>query len=233
MPVPPGGSIAPTGALAASAGFNSFKQPRRAFRRRESWSCLPEPGAGRSDLAGPATRRVDRNASDRTRSTPGVDRAAQTARKLSRTTRRYAAGCAPHRGRRVVATGLSCAEVGLHQCPSGKTGPTASGRTFSRPEAGPDRRHSRDFGRQRPRDPAETDSLAEGAGFETSIPLAKYVGLFAERCSHKRSTGVDSNRRTILRGGSKVRILPLRQNVRNINRLLTRRKCYPQTSPQE
>ena len=35
---------------------------------------------------------------------------------------------------------------------------------FSRPEPGPDRCHSRDFGRQRPRDPAETDSAAEGGG---------------------------------------------------------------------
>ena len=47
--------------------------------------------------------------------------------------------------------------------------------------------------------------LAEGAGFETSIPLTKYVGLFAERCGQKRSTGVASNRRTIL-AGPKVRI---------------------------
>jgi hypothetical protein len=44
---------------------------------------------------------------------------------------------AAHRGRRVVVIGLSFAEVGLHQCPSGKQGQTASGRTFSRPEAGP------------------------------------------------------------------------------------------------
>jgi hypothetical protein len=30
--------------------------------------------------------------------------------------------------------------------------------------------HGRDFGRQRARDPAETDSLAEGNGFELSVP---------------------------------------------------------------
>jgi hypothetical protein len=79
-----------------------------------------------------------------------------------------------HRGRRVVATGLSFPEVGLHQCPPEKQGQTESGRSqlvpFSRPEPGPDRRHSRDFGRQRRRDPAETDSLAEEAGFEPLVP---------------------------------------------------------------
>ena len=47
--------------------------------------------------------------------------------------------------------------------------------------------------------------LAEGAGFETSIPLKKCVGLFAERCGQKRSTGVASNRRTIL-AAPRVRI---------------------------
>src|SRR6516225_7253627 len=31
----------------------------------------------------------------------------------------------------------------------------------------------RDFGRQRPRDPTETDSLAEGTGFEPSVPPRK------------------------------------------------------------
>ena len=100
-----------------------------------------EPRAGRSDLAGPATSRAHRDASDRTRSAVGLDRATQTARKLSRTTRRYAAGRGPHRGRRVVATGLSFAEVGLHQCPSEKQGQTKSGRSqlvpFSRPEPAP------------------------------------------------------------------------------------------------
>jgi len=35
----------------------------------------------------------------------------------------------PHRGPRGVATGLSFAEVGLHQCPSEKQGQTASGRS--------------------------------------------------------------------------------------------------------
>src|SRR6516162_563471 len=44
-------------------------------------------------------------------------------------------------------------------------------RPFSRPEAGADRRHSRDFGRQCARDPAETDSLAEQAGFELLVPM--------------------------------------------------------------
>jgi len=81
-----------------------------------------------------------------------------------------------HRGRRVVATGLSLAEVGLHQCQSEKQGQTKPGRRqlvpFSRPRPGPDRRESRDFGRQRPRDPTETDSLAEGMGFELAVPSA-------------------------------------------------------------
>jgi len=75
------------------------------------------------------------------------------------------AGRGPQRGRRVVVTGLSYAEVGLHQCPLEKKDETPSGRSrlvpFSRPQAGPDRRHSRDFGRQRPRHPAETDSVTE------------------------------------------------------------------------
>ena len=106
------------------------------------WSHLPEPRAGRRDLAGPATRRAHRDASDRTRSAVGLDRAAQIARKLSRTTRRYAAARGPHRGRRVVATGLSFPELGLHQCPSEKKGQTESGHSqlvpFSRPEPGTD-----------------------------------------------------------------------------------------------
>jgi hypothetical protein len=42
---------------------------------------------------------------------------------------------------------------------------------FSRPIPGPDPRHGRDFGRQRARDPAETDSLAEQSGFEPLVPL--------------------------------------------------------------
>ena len=52
---------------------------------------------------------------------------------------------------------------------------------------------------------SEADSPLEGAGFETSIPLTRYVGLFAERCGQKRPTEVASDRRTIL-AGPKVRI---------------------------
>ena len=44
------------------------------------------------------------------------------------------------------------------------------------------------------------DSPLEGAGFETSIPLTRYVGLFAERCGQKTPTEVASDRRTILAG---------------------------------
>ena len=40
------------------------------------------------------------------------------------------------------------------------------------PQINAARRHSRDFGRQRPRDPAETDSLAEQAGFELPVPVS-------------------------------------------------------------
>jgi hypothetical protein len=47
--------------------------------------------------------------------------------------------------------------------------------------------------------------LLQGAGFEASIPLTKYVGLLAERGDQKMSAGVASNRRTIL-AGPKVRI---------------------------
>jgi hypothetical protein len=71
-----------------------------------------------------------------------LDRAAQTARKLSRTTRRYAAARGLTPARRIVATGLSFAEVGLHQCLSEKQSQTKSGRRqlvpFSRPKPGPD-----------------------------------------------------------------------------------------------
>jgi hypothetical protein len=49
------------------------------------------------------------------------------------------------------------------------------------------------------------DSPVEEAGFETSIPLTKYVALFAERCGQKRSIGVASNRLTIS-AGPEVRI---------------------------
>jgi len=42
--------------------------------------------------------------------------------------------------------------------------------TFSRPQPGHDRRHSRDIGLRCPRDLAETDSLAEEDGFGPSVP---------------------------------------------------------------
>ena len=51
----------------------------------------------------------------------------------------------------------------------------------------------------------EVGPAGGGARIRTSIPLTKYVGLLAERCGQKRSTGVASNRRTIL-AGPKVRI---------------------------
>jgi len=86
------------------------------------WSHLPEPRAGRRDLAGPATRRAHRDASDRTRSAVGLDRAAQIARKLSRTTRRYAAGRAPPRpGRGCGRSELS--QTGTASMPVRETGP--------------------------------------------------------------------------------------------------------------
>jgi hypothetical protein len=75
--------------------------------------------------------------------------------------------------------------VGLHQCPSEKQGQTKSGRSqlvpLSRPEPGPDRRRSRDFGRQRPRDPAETDSAAEERRFEPPVPLGRESAGKVER----------------------------------------------------
>ena len=74
-----------------------------------------EPRAGRSDLAGPAAYRAHRDTADRTRSAFGLDRAAQTARKLSRGTRRYAAGRGPTAADALLRTGLSIPEVGLHQ----------------------------------------------------------------------------------------------------------------------
>jgi len=49
------------------------------------------------------------------------------------------------------------------------------------------------------------DSLLEGPGFETSIPLTKYVRLSRKDAAKWRSTGVASNRRTIL-AGPRVRI---------------------------
>ena len=154
------------------------------------WRNCPRPvrsfystGAGRSDLAGPATRRAHRDASDRTRSAVGLDRAAQTARKLSRTTRRYAAARGLTPVRRVVATGLSFAEVGPHQCLSEKQSQTKSVRSqlvpFSRPKPGPDGASAATLTRQRPRDPAETDSAAEGDGFEPSVPRSSVSSVGA------------------------------------------------------
>src|SRR6516162_1024866 len=59
--------------------------------------------------------------------------------------------------------------------PVRETGPNNAwsqpSRPFSRPKPNPDRRHSRDFDRQRPRDPAETDSPLEQSGFELLVPL--------------------------------------------------------------
>jgi len=58
--------------------------------------------------------------------------------------------------------------------PVRELGPIESGGSQLVPFSGPkpisDRRHIRDFGRQRPRDPAETDSPQEGNGFELSVP---------------------------------------------------------------
>src|SRR5262249_18424024 len=98
-----------------------------------------------------------------------------------------------HGGRRVVATGLSCAEVGLHQSATEKQRKTAPGGCrlvpFSCPEAGADRRHSRDFGRKRPRDTAETASLAEEGGFELAVPPCRIFMRPVEPGAGKQADG--------------------------------------------
>ncbi len=123
-------------------------QARRHHPALHSASRLPhlsKPGAGRGNLAGPATHRAHCDASDRTRSAAGLGRAAQAARKLTANPEifrrpRFTAACA------VVANGLSFAEVGLHQCPSEKKtqGEPARRRQrpLSRPQARADRRNS-------------------------------------------------------------------------------------------
>jgi hypothetical protein len=58
------------------------------------------------------------DAADRTRSAAGLDRAAQTARKLNRNSGQMCPRPRPHRGRASFANGQNFREVGLHQCPS-------------------------------------------------------------------------------------------------------------------
>ena len=76
--------------------------------------------------------------------------------------------------------------MGLHQCPSEKQSQTKSGRSqrpFLTSQTRPRRRHTRDFDRQHLPGPAETDSPAEGIGFEISVPRRDTVRSQALRRS--------------------------------------------------
>src|SRR6516225_987780 len=78
--------------------------------------------------------------------------------------------------------------------PVRETGPNRArpqpARPFSRPKPNPDRRHSRDFGRQRVRDPAETASAAERRGFEPPVSFADRVAFFRREEAARRSIGI-------------------------------------------
>src|SRR5262249_1032119 len=76
-----------------------------------------EPAAGRGDPQRPTARGAHRDASERTRSAIGLDRAAQAARNLSLRPANIAKAPPPPRLAATLATGLRFSEGGLHQCP--------------------------------------------------------------------------------------------------------------------
>ena len=83
-------------------------RPQSKFIEAACGPRLFEPGSGRDDPAGPATGRAQRDASDSTRSAAGLGRAAETARKLSRTTPEI---CRTTRFRRGLACRLNRSEL--------------------------------------------------------------------------------------------------------------------------
>src|SRR5205823_12691385 len=133
-----------------------------------------EPAADRGDLAGPATRRAHRDAADRTRSAAGLDRAAQTARKLDRNSGQMCPRPRPRRGRASFANAQNFREVGLHQSPSERKGEGVPVRSLRVPSHVPS--HPQTAAKVRGFSPiasgftAETDWLLEQTRFELAVP---------------------------------------------------------------
>src|SRR5205085_7193271 len=126
---------------------------------------------------GPATRRAHRDAADRTRSAAGLDRAAETARRLNRNSGQICPRPRPHRGRASFANGQNFREVGLQQCPSERKGEGVPVRRLRVPSHVPS--HPQTAAKVRGFSPiasgftAETDWLLEEAGFEPSVPVRR------------------------------------------------------------
>jgi len=102
----------------------------------------------------------------------GLDRAAQTARKLNPD---ICPRPRPPSRLRVVANGLSFPEVGLHQCPSEKKGEGVPVRSLHVPSHVPSHPQTaakvRGFSPTTSRFTAETDWLLEERRFEPSVPM--------------------------------------------------------------
>src|SRR6202022_4645450 len=124
----------------------------------------------RGDLAGPATRRAHCDAADRTRSAAGLDRAAETARRLNRNSGQICPRPRPHRSRASFANGQNFRDVGLHQCPSERKGEGVPVRSLRVPSHVPSHPKPAAKGGGFPPKAtgslAETDWLLEGTGFE-------------------------------------------------------------------
>src|SRR6185436_3636616 len=127
---------------------------------------------GRNNPARAATRRAHRSASDRTRSAPELDRAAQPARELNCP---FAPRCASRLTPGVRdSVDIQAPEVGLHQCPLEKKRQRAPARARLVPSLVPV--HTQRAAKPRAFPPtaagftAERDSPLEGSGFEPTVP---------------------------------------------------------------
>ena len=162
-----------------SFGGHGYAPPRNAFSRATEASC------GTDQDAGPAPDQIDQLIT--------------LAALSTRVDRRHIGEIIYLRlSDDVVCTGLSSPEVGLHQWPLEKQGQEAWVRGQPVPSHVPIRAptgaQAVAFGRKRPRDPAETDSLAEGDGFEPSVPRSPVssVGAACRSCLRGGGSGLSA-----------------------------------------
>src|ERR1700738_2847708 len=130
-------------------------------------------------MAGPQTRRAHRDAADGNRSAVGLDRAAQTARKLSRSPDRYAPGRGPtaaFTSSHTVGTFRRWDCINAGQRKRSRAPVRSRHVPLSRPQPPQTAAKLRGFSPTAPGFTAETDSPLEGAGFEPSVPLYGELG---------------------------------------------------------
>src|SRR6266567_9345652 len=160
------------GPRSIAAGVGQARRHHQALHPTSRWPRLLEPAAGRSDLAGPATRPAHRDASDRTRSAARLDRAAQTAHKLNWTTDIPQAAAptatARHRTPSVLSPG-GTASIPVRE--KGQGAPVRNGHVPSHvPSHAQTAAKVRGFSPTAAGFTAETDWPLEGEGFEPLVP---------------------------------------------------------------